>query len=139
MERTFTTVTIDPPTDQDRENAVLIIHHLARLRELGEFALEDTIEAEINFIACVLRNTRSAATDAIAVVALTPAEPAAEPARKRGRPRGSAHKPDVSSIRIRDRLETQEAAHSAEDLSAARAQLLKRLHDRYDGPLSTKD
>jgi hypothetical protein len=46
------------PTEKDRENAALVLDHIKRLRELGEFAGEDTRQGEIFFIACMLRNER---------------------------------------------------------------------------------
>ena len=46
------------PTDKDRENAALILDHIKRLRVLGNFAQEETRDAEINFIAIMLRNER---------------------------------------------------------------------------------
>ena len=47
-----------PPNERDREHAALILDHIQRLRELGEFAGEETRAAEIYFIACMLRNER---------------------------------------------------------------------------------
>jgi len=49
---------VPEPTDKDREHAALILDHIKRLRELGEFAQQDTRENEIFFIACMLRNER---------------------------------------------------------------------------------
>ena len=46
------------PTEKDRENAALVLDYIKRLRELGEFASEDTRQGEIFFIACMLRNER---------------------------------------------------------------------------------
>jgi hypothetical protein len=51
----------NPPTDKDREHAVLILNHIQRLRELGFAAAMDTTENEIFFIACMLRNERDEA------------------------------------------------------------------------------
>lgn len=47
-----------PPTEKDREHAELILGHIKRLRELGEFAGQETRESEVHFIACMLRNER---------------------------------------------------------------------------------
>lgn len=51
------------PTEKDREHAALILDHVKRLRDLGAFSGEDVRPAEINFIACMLRNERLAPTD----------------------------------------------------------------------------
>jgi hypothetical protein len=52
-----------PPTEKDREHAKLILAHIARLRELGEFVGQDTQENEIHFIALMLRNERLGLSD----------------------------------------------------------------------------
>jgi hypothetical protein len=48
--------TTQPPTD--REHAALILDHIRRLRDLGAVVCEDNREAEVFFIACMLRNER---------------------------------------------------------------------------------
>jgi hypothetical protein len=101
MERTFT-VADYPPTDQDRELAAAIVDHIQALRDLGGFAAMSTHEAEVSFIAHVLRNTRA---DGVAMASeqFAPPEPVEAP-RKRGRPRGSTRKQPASSIHVHDRL-----------------------------------
>lgn len=49
---------VDKPSDEDREHAALILDHIERLRDLGEYAGKDTRAAEIHFLACMLRNER---------------------------------------------------------------------------------
>jgi hypothetical protein len=51
-------MTYPPPTKEDRDHAVLILDHIERLRTLGAFAGEDVRQAEITFIALMLRNER---------------------------------------------------------------------------------
>lgn len=48
----------DKPTDDDRKHAELILDHLARLRELADFAGSTSRPAQLNFVACCLRNER---------------------------------------------------------------------------------
>lgn len=45
----------------DLEKARMILEHIRRLRELGDFAGEDTTEAEEKFISLMLRNERAGA------------------------------------------------------------------------------
>lgn len=46
----------------DLEKARMILTHIKRLRELGDFAGEDTTEAEEKFISLMLRNERALRT-----------------------------------------------------------------------------
>jgi hypothetical protein len=54
---------VDRPTDEDRARAALILDHVERLRDLGEYAGRDTRAAEIHFVACMLRNERLGLSD----------------------------------------------------------------------------
>ena len=45
--------------ERDRENAVLILEQIARLKELGDFAGADATASQITFIALMLRNERN--------------------------------------------------------------------------------
>jgi hypothetical protein len=54
---------MQPPTEQDRDRAKLVLDHLDRLRVLGGFAGEDVRQVEVNFAAMMLRNTRLGLND----------------------------------------------------------------------------